>query len=104
MLQEVTGHSRVVAVPLKHAPKRIRPPFDTDPGDRSDHRRAGESLEQWRARRHADRVRALQEPLDGVELGAYDRRVIEWLAQWDTAVVGAVASLLYRVREAGERP
>jgi hypothetical protein len=53
------------------------------------------------ARRHADRVAALQEPLDSIELGEHDRRVIEWLVDHDTAVVGTVASLLYRARTAG---
>jgi hypothetical protein len=41
------------------------------------------------------------ESLDGVELGAYDRRIIEWLAGWDIATVGTVASLIYRARAAG---
>jgi len=49
---------------------------------------------------HTDRVAALLEALDGVELGAYDRRTIEWLANWDTGVVGTLASLFYRARAA----
>ncbi|HYS36664.1 MAG TPA: hypothetical protein VEO01_13650 [Pseudonocardiaceae bacterium] len=41
---------------------------------------------------------AMLESLDGVELGAYDRRIIEWLAGWDIATVGTIASLIYRAR------
>jgi hypothetical protein len=88
--------------PLQHEPARIRPPFDvvTD-RDLADDQQIGEAVDQWRARRHADRVAALLEPLGGVELGAYDRRIVDWLAGWDTSVIGTVASLLHRAREAG---
>jgi hypothetical protein len=41
------------------------------------------------------------EPLDGVELGAHDLRIINWLADWDTSVIGTVASLFYRARAVG---
>jgi hypothetical protein len=44
---------------------------------------------------------ALAEAFAGVELGAYDRRVIEWLAGWDCPTVATVASLVIRAREAG---
>jgi hypothetical protein len=40
--------------------------------------------------------------LQGVELGAYDRQMIEWMAGWDTPTVAVVVSLLHRAREAGE--
>ncbi|QFZ17732.1 hypothetical protein [Saccharothrix syringae] len=63
-----------------------------------DSQQPGETTDRRRTRRHADRVIALLEPLDGVELGEHDRRVIEWLATHDTSVVGTVASLLYRAR------
>ena len=32
----------------------------------------------------------------GVELGAYDLRVIEWLSRWEPEVVAAVAGLIAR--------
>lgn len=89
--------------PLGRAPRRIRPPFDVAVTEPVDDRVADETADQWRARRHADRVAALLEALDGVELGDYDRRIVEWLADWDNGTVGTVASLFYRAREAGER-
>jgi hypothetical protein len=69
--------------------------------DLADDHQFGETVDQWRTRCHADRVNALLEPLDGIELGAFDRCIIEWLAKWDTSVIGTVASLLYRARATG---
>jgi hypothetical protein len=86
--------------PLQRAPRRIRPPFDVATYAPTE-RMAEETVEAWRARGHVDRVSALTEALDDVELGAYDRRIIEWLADWDVSTVGTVASLFYRAREAG---
>lgn len=88
--------------PLHREPRRVRPPFDCDTPE-SAGRQADETADQWRTRRHDNRVAALLEALDGIELGDYDRRIIDWLAGWDTSVVGTVASLLYRAREAGEQ-
>ncbi|MBP2323810.1 hypothetical protein JOF56_004195 [Kibdelosporangium banguiense] len=53
--------------------------------------------DDWRE----DRVTALLEALDGIELGAHDRRIIAWLAEWEISTVGTVVSLLYRARAAG---
>lgn len=78
--------------PLNSEPHRIRPPFEQKPG---------ESADSWRARSHADRVAALMESLDGIELGTYDRVIIDWLAGWDIPVIGTVASLFYRARAVG---
>ena len=39
--------------------------------------------------------------LEGVELGAYDERMIAWLAAWDDPTCRTVASLLWRCRLAG---
>lgn len=39
--------------------------------------------------------------LHGVELGDYDRRIVQWLGGWDAAVVETVVSLIYRARQAG---
>lgn len=36
----------------------------------------------------------------GVELGAYDRRIIEWLAGWEPATCAVVAGLITRARRA----
>jgi hypothetical protein len=39
--------------------------------------------------------------LAGVELGAYDVRIVDWLAQWDDYTARLVVSLLVRARRAG---
>ncbi|WP_143532087.1 hypothetical protein [Saccharothrix sp. ALI-22-I] len=96
-----TTHFSTSTTPLRRPPQRLRPPFDMEDVGHLDDRRPGENTGQWRARRHTDRVAALLEPLDGIELGEHDRRIIEWLADHDTSVVGTVASLLYRARTAG---
>lgn len=89
----------VAIAPLQHEPHRIRPPFDVAVvADLANEHRFGETAAEWQTRRHADRVAALLEPLDGIELGEYDYRIIEWLGTWDTSVIGTVASLLYRAR------
>ena len=49
----------------------------------------------------AERFALLAGVLDGVELGAWDRRVAGWLAGWDAATVLTVASWIERAREAG---
>ncbi len=45
-------------------------------------------------------VAALLAPLDGIQLGAYDTRVLNWLSREDTAIAMTVASLLHRARAA----
>jgi hypothetical protein len=42
------------------------------------------------------------EVLDVIELGAHDRQVIVWLAEWEIETVGTIVSLFYRVRTAGD--
>jgi hypothetical protein len=37
----------------------------------------------------------------GVELGAYDRRIAEWLAGWDWPTVAPIVSWLRRAAEGG---
>jgi len=49
----------------------------------------------------AERSVILARVLDGVELGAWDRRVACWLAGLDTATALTVASWIARAREAG---
>jgi hypothetical protein len=46
----------------------------------------------------ADIRRLLDEALDGVDLGAYDRRVIEWAKTWDQPTIVTLASLFLRAR------
>ena len=51
----------------------------------------------------AERAEILAGMLDGIELGAWDRRIAEWLAGWDTATVLTVASWITRSRMAREQ-
>ena len=43
----------------------------------------------------------LADALAGIELGAWDRRIAEWLAGWDASTVLTVASWIGRARAAG---
>ncbi len=85
--------------PLNVAPVGIRPPFDQRPPRQP----YDQDVERWRAARIADKAAAITEALDGVDLGSYDRTMIEWLAGWDEPTVGTLVSLLYRAREAEAR-
>ena len=38
----------------------------------------------------------------GVELGAYDEAIIEWLARWEPATVTVITGLIGRAHEAGQ--
>jgi hypothetical protein len=82
--------------PLDEAPRNIRPPFDQHRP-----RIVEPDIERWRELRRADAMAAIREPLAGIELGAYDQRIIEWLAGYDEPTIGALVSLLYRARQAG---
>ncbi len=39
--------------------------------------------------------------LEGVELGAYDERMVEWVVSWDDPTCRTIASILWRCRLAG---
>jgi hypothetical protein len=49
----------------------------------------------------AGRAEILAAVLAGIELGAWDRRIAEWLAGWDAATVLTIASWIARSRAAG---
>lgn len=51
----------------------------------------------------AERSAVLAGVLDGVALGAWDRRVAGWLAGLDTSTALTIASWIARAREAGQR-
>ncbi len=49
----------------------------------------------------AEQAGLLAEVLAGVELGAWDRRIVDWLAGWDSCTVLTIASWVARSRAAG---
>ena len=49
----------------------------------------------------AEQARILAGVLAGIELGAWDRQIVQWLAGWDTCTALTVASLIARARAAG---
>jgi hypothetical protein len=42
--------------------------------------------------------------LSGIELGAYDKCIIEWLARWEPSTVAVVCGLIRRARASGLEP
>jgi hypothetical protein len=72
--------------PLEREPVNVHTPFLAYPDGQYRH----EPTEERRA--------ALLAALDGVELGAYDERIVHWLAEWDVPVLAGVVSLLWRAR------
>jgi hypothetical protein len=49
----------------------------------------------------AEQARILAGVPAGIELGSWDRQIVQWLAGWDTCTVLTVASLIARARTAG---
>jgi len=49
----------------------------------------------------AEQAQILAGVLAGIELGAWDQQIVEWLAGWDTCTALTVASLIARARAAG---
>ncbi|MBV8541924.1 MAG: hypothetical protein JO063_07800 [Pseudonocardiales bacterium] len=72
--------------PLEREPVSVHAPFVSYPGG------------QYRHEPAEERRTALLAALDGVQLGAYDERIVQWLAGWDVPVVAAIVSLLRRAR------
>jgi hypothetical protein len=50
-----------------------------------------------------ERAEILADALGGIELGAWDRRIAEWLAGWDASTVLTIASWIARSRIAREQ-
>jgi hypothetical protein len=72
-------------------------PIEVRPTSLTPHEVPGEPLGR------AELLAALLEALDGVALGAYDREILAWLAQWGVDVVAVVVSLLWRRWNGPER-
>ncbi len=69
----------------------MRPPFD----------QARPLIYNVAAARQDRRTALLDAIGPGVDLlGAYDLRMLDWLAGWDIPTVGAIASLIHRARAA----
>lgn len=51
-----------------------------------------------------EQLRELLAPLASIDLGVYDRRILDWLANWDWSTAGTFASLLWRARAAQPLP
>jgi hypothetical protein len=45
----------------------------------------------------------LEHALDGIELGLWDRTIVDWLARQDSPISVTVCSLLERARQAGRQ-
>lgn len=57
--------------------------------------------DEWRAAYRAAKHDALLDALSGVELGAYDRRIVEWLASYEPSTVAVICSWIERARVHG---
>ena len=69
---------------------------DADPG-------LGPMTDEIRAARHQARIDYLTRALDGagVELGAYDRRIAAWLADWETETLQVLVGWIERAHAGG---
>jgi hypothetical protein len=52
----------------------------------------------------AQQRQILAQVLSGVELGAWDERIVAWVAGWDASTVLTIASLIARARQGGPLP
>lgn len=60
-----------------------------------------EPIEVYRGEPFEDVRALLDEAVAGMELGAYDRRMIEWLKGWDQPTIVTLASVIQRARREG---
>ncbi len=77
--------------PLQIEPRSVFPPYT-------------EQRDRWGFDTRTDRAAALAHALAGVPLGAYDTRILTWLAGWDNPTVATVVSLIRRARIAAAAP
>ena len=64
--------------------------------------RADPGVGKMAAHAHRLLMRACTEA--GVSLGAFDRRVLAWLSEWEPETAAVIAGLILRAREAGTTP
>ncbi len=38
--------------------------------------------------------------VDGLDLGAYDKRILDWVGKWDVPTIATLASIIHRARQA----
>lgn len=50
----------------------------------------------------APKSERLTEALGGLELGAYDRRILDWLSSWENSTVEVIATWIERARDQGK--
>lgn len=84
--------------PLHVEPLRVRQPYDVI--DRQYERLMFSDPDTWRQVRQLDRLTALVEPLEGLEVTDLEERVLRWLAGGELHVVAVIANLMHRCREA----
>jgi hypothetical protein len=82
---------------IESFPRSVRAPYDQP--DRTLDHLMGVATNAWRSARRADRAAALHEPITGLEISAYESRVLTHLAESaDTDVVAVLNALLHRAR------
>jgi len=87
--------------PIEREPWRPRPPYDQPITEAERHER----MVRIRAGHGNDeRLAALLEPLDGMEVAPYEHRILAWLAGWEDSTVAVVAALRHRARAADPLP
>jgi hypothetical protein len=52
----------------------------------------------------AQQAQILAAALAGIELGTWDRRILDWMSNWDAATVLTVASWITRTRDTRPAP
>lgn len=60
-----------------------------------------EPVDSYRGRWFPEVQAELDVALAGIDLGAYDARIVEWLKNWDQPTIVTIASLIVRARAAG---
>lgn len=83
--------------PLDREPRSVRPRSTS--GTIGEHLH-GREPEAWRRAIHLDRVAALLEPLDGIELSECEHAVLGWISGWDIHTIAPLVRVLHAARAA----